>query len=230
MTRARDMQQFNRALGGDDDEEAFAQSQLRKALRLGPQQQPQQPPNPPHAHPHAVAGGNSFPPPAALAGAEPSITAAGTSTYPYPYPTNHMRGAGAGAQALVPGSSLHVPSYGGGGLGMAGGGGRLAAISAAGDAVVASLQEGLRRMQNSHKQVRGLELRRDVRMRADAHSVLLSPCSRACVLAAGRTAWVGSTATKGCEADRLSSALLCCRSQRAPGTDPPHSTPLLRCS
>ncbi|GIL59704.1 hypothetical protein Vafri_14431, partial [Volvox africanus] len=42
---------------------------------------------------------------------------------------------------------------GGGGFGGGGGGSRLAAINAAGDAAVASLTEGLRRMQASHKQV-----------------------------------------------------------------------------
>ncbi|KAG2502106.1 hypothetical protein HYH03_000598 [Edaphochlamys debaryana] len=122
------------AAGGEDEDEAFAEEQLRKALRL--QQL-------------GGAGTAAIPPPPAAGpgpGSAASAAAAAAGGFaPPPYPSNHMRG---------PSGYTYGAGAGGPGLGGPGGGGsRMAAISAAGDAVVASLAEGLKRMQASHKQV-----------------------------------------------------------------------------
>ncbi|GIM09411.1 hypothetical protein Vretimale_13260 [Volvox reticuliferus] len=124
----KDMAQYTQAAtGGDDDEEAFAEEQLRKALRL-------------QQIGGAGVSASAAAAPAAVATGSTAVSAgngaAAAPTTGYPF----------GAAAAPPPAFL---AGGGGGFGSS----RLAAINAAGDSAVASLTEGLRRLQASHKQV-----------------------------------------------------------------------------
>ncbi|KXZ48179.1 hypothetical protein GPECTOR_30g275 [Gonium pectorale] len=121
----KDASQYAPAAGGDDDEEAFAEEQLRKAMRL-----------------QQVGGAGTAPVSAATAGSGAAAGAGGMRAGPGP--------GSAAAAAMAAGASA---AFAGGGMGMAAGGSRLAALTAAGDSVVASLVEGLSRLQASHKQV-----------------------------------------------------------------------------
>ncbi|EFJ52932.1 hypothetical protein VOLCADRAFT_86421 [Volvox carteri f. nagariensis] len=132
----KDMAQYTQAMGGDDDEEAFAEEQLRKALRLqqiGGTGVP--------AAATAAAGAVAAAAGAAAAGMAAASAAAAAAAA--------AGGAGGavyafGVAAAVAPSAFTVGS----------GGSRLAAITAAGDSAVASLADGLRRLQTAHKQVR----------------------------------------------------------------------------
>ncbi|KAG2423252.1 hypothetical protein HYH02_015353 [Chlamydomonas schloesseri] len=145
--KERDLGGYARQVGGDDDEDAFAEKQLQKALRLQQVGGAGTAPPPPPAAAAAAAG----PGPGSAAAAAAAAAAAGGYPPPavaggagaYPFPSNHMRAGG----------GLGGGAFAGGGMGMAAGGSRMAAIQAAGDGVVAALAEGLKRLHTSHKQV-----------------------------------------------------------------------------
>ncbi|GFR43325.1 hypothetical protein Agub_g4394, partial [Astrephomene gubernaculifera] len=163
----KDMSQYARSLGGgagegggEEEEDAFAEEQLRKALRL-----------------QQVGGAGTAP------ATVPATAAAAATSAPFAYQqqqqqqqlrqeqvlgqaaaaamggvagtSGYLRPGSSSAAAVIAGGAAAATAmpYTGGALGMASGGSRLAAITSAGEAAVASLAEGLRRLQASHKQV-----------------------------------------------------------------------------